>query len=66
MKDIKCEIQEIICREKQNLKIEAGYEFDTKYTALLEEVEHLKNELDKRDKHINKMIDSIKYLSINI
>ena len=65
IKDLKCEIKELISREKENLEIEAGSELETKYTALLVEVERLRNELDKRDQRINNLIDSIKDISIH-
>ena len=65
IKDLKCEIKELISREKENLEIEAGNELETKYTALLVEVERLRNELDKRDQRINDLIDSIKGISIH-
>ena len=65
IKDLKCEIKELISREKENLEIEAGNELETKYTALLVEVERLRNELDKRDERINNLIDSIKDISIH-
>ena len=60
IKDLKCEINELISQEKENLEIEAGNELETKYTALLVEVERLRNELDKRDQRINNLIDPIK------
>ena len=59
IKDLKCEIKELISREKEYLEIEAGNELETKYTALLVEVERLRNELDKRDQRINNLVDSI-------
>ena len=65
IKDLKCEIKELISREKENLEIEAGNELETKYTTLLVEVERLRNELDKRDQRINNLIDSIKDISIH-
>ena len=65
IKDLKCEIKELISREKENLEIEAGNELETKYTALLVEDERLRNELDKRDQRINNLIDSIKDISIH-
>ena len=65
IKDLKCEIKELIRREKENLEIEAGSELETKYTALLVEVERLRNELDKRDQRINNLIDSIEDISIH-
>ena len=60
IKDLKCEIKESISQEKENVEIEAGNELETKYTALLVEVERLRTELDKRDQRINNLIDSIK------
>ena len=65
IKDLKCEIKELISREKENLEIEAGNELETKYTTLLVEGERLRNELDKRDQRINNIIDSIKDISIH-
>ena len=65
MKDLKCEIKELISREKENLEIKAANELETKYTALLMEVERLRNALDKRDQRINNLIDSIKDISIH-
>ena len=65
IKDLECEIKEIISREKENLEIEAGNELETKYTALLVEVERLRNELDKRDQRINNLVDSIKNISLH-